>query len=156
MGTHAQHLGAYVSGLDLEAVLAELATTVPGRASDDYAALLLHWAGGALGTLWVTNAAAGAEHRLSIRIFGAEGGLEWQQGSQSSAAPAAAASPGCRPAACMALDPLAEHATRLEDRPSRGLSGGFRQPLPGRRRCRGRAAYRKGRRATCPRLPDSA
>ncbi|MEZ5191099.1 MAG: Gfo/Idh/MocA family oxidoreductase, partial [Nocardioides sp.] len=49
IGTHAQHLGAYVSGLDLEAVLAELATTVPGRASDDYAALLLHWAGGALG-----------------------------------------------------------------------------------------------------------
>jgi predicted dehydrogenase len=39
----------------------------------------MHWSGAARGTLWVTNAAAGAEHGLAIRIFGATGGLEWHQ-----------------------------------------------------------------------------
>jgi predicted dehydrogenase len=29
--------------------------------------------------MWVTNAAAGAEHGLSFRIFGETGGLEWHQ-----------------------------------------------------------------------------
>jgi predicted dehydrogenase len=116
IGTHAQHLGAYVSGLDLEAVLAELATTVPGRASDDYAALLLRWAGGALGTLWVTNAAAGAEHGLSIRIFGAEGGLEWQQEQPNHLLHRRRGGFAELQTRRLhgALEPLAEHATRLE------------------------------------------
>jgi predicted dehydrogenase len=29
--------------------------------------------------MWVTNAAAGAEHGLSFRVFGETGGLEWNQ-----------------------------------------------------------------------------
>ena len=32
-----------------------------------------------MGSMWVTNAAAGGEHGLGLRIFGAEGGLEWWQ-----------------------------------------------------------------------------
>lgn len=79
IGTHAHHLGAFVSGLALREVAAELRATVPGRAVDDTACLLCRWSEGALGTLWVTNAAAGAEHGLGFRIFGAEGGLEWHQ-----------------------------------------------------------------------------
>ncbi len=116
IGTHALHLGAYVSGLDPEAVLAEVATTVPGRASDDYAALLLRWAGGALGTLWVTNAAAGAEHGLSIRIFGAEGGLEWQQEQPNQLLHRRRGGFAELQTRRLhgALEPLAEHATRLE------------------------------------------
>jgi predicted dehydrogenase len=40
---------------------------------------LLHYDNGARGSLWVTNAAAGSEHGLSIRIHGDLGGLEWHQ-----------------------------------------------------------------------------
>lgn len=79
IGTHAHHLGAFVSGLELEAVAADVRATVPGRRVDDTACLLCRWSGGAVGTLWVTEAAAGAEHGLSFRIFGSEGGLEWHQ-----------------------------------------------------------------------------
>lgn len=79
IGTHAHHLGAYVGGLELEAVVAEVGATVPGRGSDDYGGLLLRWANGARGTMWVTNAAAGGEHGLAFRLFGATGGLEWHQ-----------------------------------------------------------------------------
>jgi predicted dehydrogenase len=79
IGTHAHHLGAYVSGLELDAVMAEVGPTVPGRDADDYGGLLLRWSNGARGTMWVTNAAAGGEHGLAFRIFGSEGGLEWHQ-----------------------------------------------------------------------------
>jgi predicted dehydrogenase len=79
IGTHAHHLGAFVSGLELEAVMADLQAVVPGREAQDYGALLLRWSGGVPGSMWVTNAAAGAEHGLSFRIFGELGGLEWHQ-----------------------------------------------------------------------------
>lgn len=79
IGTHAHHLGAYVTGLELDSVMADVAATVPGRDADDYGGLLLRWSNGARGTMWVTNAAAGAEHGLAFRIFGSHGGLEWHQ-----------------------------------------------------------------------------
>lgn len=79
IGTHAHHLGSYVSGLDVESLCADAGHVVPERKVDDYGALLLRYANGARGSMWVTNAAAGAEHGLSFRIFGESGGLEWQQ-----------------------------------------------------------------------------
>src|SRR5215472_13543435 len=79
VGTHAHHLGAYVTGLDLASLCADIGHVVPGRKVDDYGSLLLRYANGARGSMWVTNAAAGAEHGLSFRIFGEFGGLEWHQ-----------------------------------------------------------------------------
>jgi predicted dehydrogenase len=79
IGTHAHHLGAYVTGLDLESLCADVGHVVPGRKVDDYASLLLRYSNGARGSMWVTNAASGAEHGLSFRIFGETGGLEWHQ-----------------------------------------------------------------------------
>jgi predicted dehydrogenase len=79
IGTHAHHLGSYVSGLDVETLCADAGHVVPERKVDDYAALLLRYTNGARGSMWVTNAAAGAEHGLSFRIFGETGGLEWHQ-----------------------------------------------------------------------------
>lgn len=79
IGTHAHHLGAYISGLELTQVMADVGPTVPGRTVDDYGALLTRWSNGARGTIWVTNSAAGSEHGLAVRIFGSQGGLEWHQ-----------------------------------------------------------------------------
>jgi predicted dehydrogenase len=79
IGTHAHHLGAYVTGLDLQSLCADVGHVVPGRQVDDYASLLLRYSNGARGSMWVTNAASGAEHGLSFRIFGQTGGLEWHQ-----------------------------------------------------------------------------
>nr|WP_315201232.1 Gfo/Idh/MocA family oxidoreductase [uncultured Albidiferax sp.] len=79
IGTHAFHLGAYVSGLDIERLCADVGPTRPAGVVDDYVATLMHYSQGARGSLWVTNAAAGSEHGLSIRIHGDKGGLEWHQ-----------------------------------------------------------------------------
>ena len=79
IGTHAFHLGAYVTGLDVTDLCAEVTHVVPVRKVDDYASLLLRYSNHARGSMWVTNAAAGAEHGLGFRIFGETGGLEWNQ-----------------------------------------------------------------------------
>jgi predicted dehydrogenase len=79
IGTHAHHLACFISGRELTAVAAELGSAVPGRQVHDYAHVLLRFEGGACGSMWVTNSAAGAEHGLHIRVFGDDGGLEWHQ-----------------------------------------------------------------------------
>lgn len=79
IGTHVHHLATYVTGLDIVSVMAEVGSNVPGRVVDDYAGLLVRYNNGARGTMWITSAAAGAEHGLAFRIFGETGGLEWHQ-----------------------------------------------------------------------------
>ncbi len=79
IGTHAHHLACFIADQPLAAVAAELGSAVPGRQVDDLAHVLLRFEGGARGSLWVTNSAAGAEHGLAIRLFGERGGLEWHQ-----------------------------------------------------------------------------
>jgi predicted dehydrogenase len=79
IGTHAHHLACFITGLELTEVAAELGSAVPGRQVHDYAHLMLRFAEGARGSMWVTNSAAGAEHGLHIRVFGDQGGLEWHQ-----------------------------------------------------------------------------
>jgi predicted dehydrogenase len=79
IGTHAHHLASYISGQALVEVAAEVGSAVPGRKVDDFAYLLLRYEGGARGSMWVTNSAAGGEHGLAIRVFGEHGGLEWHQ-----------------------------------------------------------------------------
>ncbi len=79
IGTHAWHLLHSVTRMEPQAVSADVSAVVPGRRFDDTAGVLLRYANGARGVLWVTQAAAGAEHGLKFRIHGADGGLEWHQ-----------------------------------------------------------------------------
>jgi predicted dehydrogenase len=79
IGTHAHHLAGFITGLELSEVAAEVGSVVPGRRVADFAHLLLRYANGARGSMWVTNSAAGAEHGLHLRVFGEKGGLEWHQ-----------------------------------------------------------------------------
>ncbi|WP_250511441.1 Gfo/Idh/MocA family oxidoreductase [Caballeronia sp. GACF4] len=79
IGTHAFHLGGFVTGLDVTQICADLGSAIPGRQVDDYVGALTHYGNGARGSLYVTNAAAGSEHGLSFRIHGDAGGLEWHQ-----------------------------------------------------------------------------
>lgn len=79
IGTHAHHLACFMLGQPLEAVAADLAAIVPGRDAHDYGGLLLRFAGGARGVMWVTQAAPGCENQLRIEIYGEEAGLAWDQ-----------------------------------------------------------------------------
>ncbi len=79
IGTHAYHLAGFVTGLELEALCADLATFVPGRALDDNAHVMLRYRGGARGLLWSSQVAVGCSNGLRLRVFGETGGLAWFQ-----------------------------------------------------------------------------
>ena len=79
IGTHAYNLAAFVTGLETEAVLAQLSTFAPGRLLDDDVQILLRYKGGARGMLWASQVAVGHENGLKLRVYGTKGGLEWTQ-----------------------------------------------------------------------------
>jgi predicted dehydrogenase len=78
IGSHAENLLEFVTGLPIEAVCADLSSMVPGRRLDDDANVLLRLKGGAKGTLVCSQIACGEENRLSLRVYGSEAGIEWQ------------------------------------------------------------------------------
>lgn len=79
IGTHAHNLLRFITGLEVAEVAAELGTSVPDRVTDDYAGAMLRMGNGARGSFWVTQAAAGVENGLRIRVSGSLGTIEWHQ-----------------------------------------------------------------------------
>jgi predicted dehydrogenase len=79
IGTHAHHLAAYVTGLELDEVCADLSRFVKGRALDDNAQVMLRYRNGARGLLWASQVAPGNENNLRLRVYGSKGGLDWRQ-----------------------------------------------------------------------------
>ena len=78
IGTHAHHLACYVTGSRVARVCADVGAVMPGRIFDDYAGILWRFENGARGSCVVTQAAAGAENNIRVRIHGAKGMLDWQ------------------------------------------------------------------------------
>ena len=79
IGTHAHNLVRFITGGEVAEVAADVGTIMPGGEVHDYAGALLRMENGARGAFWVTQAAAGVENSLRIRVSGAEGTLEWAQ-----------------------------------------------------------------------------
>jgi predicted dehydrogenase len=81
IGTHAENLVSYVTGLELESLCAEVSAFVEGRALDDDANLLLRYHGGARGVMSVSQIAVGKENDLRLSVHGSEASLHWRQES---------------------------------------------------------------------------
>lgn len=79
IGTHAENLAEYITGLQIRELCADLSTFVEGRALDDDGNVLLRFANGAKGILHASQISAGEENALNIRVYGEKGGLEWHQ-----------------------------------------------------------------------------
>jgi predicted dehydrogenase len=79
IGTHAYQLAHFVVGMRPQSLLADLSTFVPGRRVDDNAQVLLRYQNGARGALWASQVAPGNENNLTLRVYGAKGGIEWRQ-----------------------------------------------------------------------------
>ena len=79
IGTHAHNLTRFITGLEVDEVAAEIGAIVPNRLIHDFAGALLRFDNGARGNFWVTQAAAGVENCLRIRVSGSKGTLEWMQ-----------------------------------------------------------------------------
>jgi predicted dehydrogenase len=79
IGSHAFNLAAFISGLEADALCADLSTFVAGRRVDDNCNILLRYGSGARGMLWASQVAPGNDNALRTRVFGDKGGLEWHQ-----------------------------------------------------------------------------
>jgi predicted dehydrogenase len=79
IGTHAENLAEYITGLHIEELAADMTAFVEGRKLDDDANLLLRFTDGAKGLLHASQISVGEENNLNIRIYGEKGGLEWHQ-----------------------------------------------------------------------------
>ncbi len=79
IGTHAENLAEYVTGLKISELAADITAFVPGRALDDDGNLLLRFEGGAKGVLHASQISVGEENNLNLRVYGEKGGLEWHQ-----------------------------------------------------------------------------
>jgi predicted dehydrogenase len=114
IGSHAEHLARYVTGLEIEELCADVSTFVEGRRIDDDANILVRYKGGAKGVLFCSQISLGEENRLSLRVYGTDGSLEWHQQEPNvlivrrADGPMQVYKPG-HPF----LAPAAQHATRL-------------------------------------------
>ncbi len=102
IGSHWIDLTTFITGLEVEAVLADFQTFVPVRQkptqpvetftgklqtaveyveqpihTEDYASVLFRYAGGARGVMTVSQVSAGRKNRLSYEIDGAQAALAW-------------------------------------------------------------------------------
>jgi predicted dehydrogenase len=128
IATHAFHLAEFASGLEVEALAADLTTFVSGRRVDDNAGVLLRFAGGARGMLWASQVAVGAANGLRLRIIGERASLDWFQEQPDDLLFSILGEPPRRLRRGGAgAGPAAQHATRLPGGHPEGYLEGFAQ-----------------------------
>jgi predicted dehydrogenase len=79
IGTHAENLVHYISGLEIDSLCADLSVNIPGRKLDDDGNVLVRFKGGARGIIYASQVSNGDENNLNIRVYGTKKSLEWHQ-----------------------------------------------------------------------------
>lgn len=79
IGSHAENLVSYVTGLKIKSLCARLDTFVKGRPLDDNATIMTEYEGGAKGLYWASQIAVGCDNGLRLRVFGTKGSIQWAQ-----------------------------------------------------------------------------
>lgn len=79
IGSHAENLAHYITGLEMEELCADLTTFVSGRKLEDDGNLLVHYQDGVRGILYASQISVGEENNLRIRVYGTDASLEWHQ-----------------------------------------------------------------------------
>ena len=79
IGTHAYHLVRFVTGLEVDALAADVTTFVENRKLEDNATITLRFKGGARGTIWASMVAAGETVGFRLRVYGEAGHVAWDQ-----------------------------------------------------------------------------
>jgi len=79
IGTHAENLVEYITGLQIKELAADLGVFGKDRVLDDDGNILIRLENGAKGTMSFSQIATGEENNLAIRVYGEKGSLEWHQ-----------------------------------------------------------------------------
>lgn len=81
IGSHAENMVSYMTGLRIKSLCARLDKIVEGRVLDDNASIMIEYEGGAKGLYWSSQIAIGYFNALRVRIFGEKGTIQWAQES---------------------------------------------------------------------------
>lgn len=79
IGSHAENLARYITGLEIVELCADMTTFVPGRKLEDDGNLLVRYDNGARGILYASQISVGEENGLNIRVYGTKASLVWHQ-----------------------------------------------------------------------------
>jgi predicted dehydrogenase len=79
IGSHAENMVSYMTGLRIKSICARLDKFVEGRVLDDNATIMVEYQGGAKGVYWSSQIAVGYDNALRVRIFGSKGTIQWFQ-----------------------------------------------------------------------------
>ncbi len=79
IGTHAENLAEYITGIQIKELAADLSAFGEGRVLDDDGNILLRFENGAKGIMTFSQIATGEENNLGVRIYGTKGSVEWYQ-----------------------------------------------------------------------------
>jgi predicted dehydrogenase len=79
VGSHAFNFADFVTGLEVSELSADLTAFVPGRRTPDNAHVMLRYAQGARGMIWISQVAVGQDNGLRLRVYGERGSLFWEQ-----------------------------------------------------------------------------
>ncbi len=86
IGTHAEHLVRYITGLEIDELCADFTTYIPGSPLEDDANILVHYKNpyqddlpAPRGIIYASQISSGEENGPHLRIYGTKAGLEWHQ-----------------------------------------------------------------------------
>jgi predicted dehydrogenase len=79
IGSHAENLVSFVTGLEVSELCSDVTAFVDGRVIDDDTTVLLRFHGGARGVLSASQVCVGQRNGLTLRVFGETGSLSWCQ-----------------------------------------------------------------------------
>ncbi|WP_299313777.1 Gfo/Idh/MocA family oxidoreductase [uncultured Aquimarina sp.] len=79
IGTHAENLVEYITGIQIDTIAADLTAFGDGRSLDDDGNILLRFENGAKGIMSFSQIATGEENNLGVKIYGTKGSVEWYQ-----------------------------------------------------------------------------
>ena len=79
IGTHAENLVHYITGLEIDKLCADLSVNIPDRKLDDDGNVLVRFKGGAKGIIYASQVSNGDENDLNIRVYGTKKSIEWHQ-----------------------------------------------------------------------------
>ena len=78
IGSHAENLISYVTGLEIDTIQADCHSFLE-RSVDDDSQVMMQMKGGARATLNASQICAGELNNLRLRVYGETGGLLWEQ-----------------------------------------------------------------------------
>ncbi|MUP47182.1 Gfo/Idh/MocA family oxidoreductase [Gramella sp. BOM4] len=79
IGTHAFNMAEYVTGMEIQEILADLNYLYEDNPMDIDGTVLLRFSNKVKGVLRASQIATGEENNFTVKIYGDKGGLKWEQ-----------------------------------------------------------------------------